>query len=166
MPFPRDLLELVVCSHHPDASLETEKLQSLIRLWKQRGWIDDNGKCLDTLHLIEGGFAFIHVVIPERILLYANHQGGYRVQCPDTGVAIALQFSQAVECWRKGGVRSINCLCGKVHALEEVVLQPRGAFSNGAIIFRGVESVHLSSQAKQDILAILGETHLVYRRLS
>jgi hypothetical protein len=167
MPFPRNLLDTVICSEHPELPLYVEDLNMLISLWQEREWIDEDGRCLTRTQLVEGGFAKLMVVYPEKVLLYANHQGGYKVLCPIGHQGIAETFSYAVEEWRRGGARTMHCTaCEQNHSLEDVILKPKGAFSNGALIFRGVESIHFTEVAKTDIKEILGKNQVVYRRLA
>ena len=167
MPFPRDLLDIVICSYVPDVSWDVQKLQSLMSTWEEKEWIDEHGRGISKDHPVEGGFSRLMIDKPEKILLYANHQGGYKVLCPVSFQNIARAFSEGVEAWRKGGERVLYCpLCNVEHALEEAVLKPNGSFSKGAVILRGVHSIHFSQEALADIESILGKTAIVYRRLS
>jgi len=167
MPFARNSLDLIICSSHPDIRLDLNELQQLRHEWCIKGWIDENGFALAEQELIPAGFHRLIVEPPDKIRLYANHQGGYRVDCSHCFANAASVFTQAVQLWRAGGQRAFECRhCQRFVPLEEARLRPNGAFSQGALWFRDVDSAQLTPQAQQRIRQSLGETQIVLRRLS
>lgn len=165
MPFPRSLVDL--CIVFPD--LENPKMERdiylLLKTWKDKSWISEDFK-QGEMGILEGDFVRIQVDFPEKILLYANHQGGYHVLCPESRKPIAFAFSKAVTRWRKGGERKMKCpACQNEHKLEGVITRPKAHFSNGAIIIKGVSSIQISDEAKNDIRKYLGEVGFVYKRI-
>ena len=165
MPFPRSQLDL--CIVFPDLENPKTKRQidCLLEAWKIRSWIKEDLKQAEV-GLLEGNFQKIWIDLPNKVRLYANHQGGYRVLCPRSEQSIATAFSTAVTEWRQGGERIMMCpACQEEHRLEMVITRPKAHFSKGAIILRDVSSVQLSNEAKDDIKEYLGEVDFVYKRI-
>ena len=76
----------------------------------------------------------------EKLRLYANHQGGYRVRCPFCAHNIASEFSKSVHLWRSGGEFSMTCSsCKEGFSLSEAKGSPPFAFSRAAIVLHDVE---------------------------
>lgn len=139
----------------PDA----EAFAACMARWEAAGRLGDGS-------LIEGGFRRLRLDMPGYIALYANHQGGYYVRCPETRGNLARAFSAAVQAWRAGGPRSLVCEhCGQAHPLEEVSLAPPGAFARGAVIFSDVASVGLADDVLPQLRPVLGEARVIVRRV-
>ena len=165
MPFPRSFVDICIVFPDLNNSIKEENIALLLETWKAKYWLDEELRA-QRKGLLEGEFHRVLVELPTEILLYANHQGGYRVFCPRVNQSIVSEFSKAVSQWRRGGERNLNCsICGEIHALEEVVLKPKGRFSKGAIILKNVSSIELSEEAKLDIEEHLGEVDFVYKRV-
>lgn len=165
MPFPRSLVDL--CIVFPDLKnvKSEEDIFRLIETWQAKSWINKDLK-QENPGLLQGEFFRLQIDPPESILLYANHQGGYRVFCPKSRENIAAEFSKRVTSWRAGGKRELDCpSCQEVHGLEEVLTKPKICFSKGALILKDVSSIQISEEAKEDILRYLGEVDFVYKRV-
>jgi len=167
MPFVRNSLDIIICSDNPDIPLKMDNMNRLIQDWVEKGWLENNQPVSNGICIVQGGFVQLIIEKPEKIRLYANHQGGYRVRCPKNEQNIAREFSRSVQDWRAGGDRILVCpSCSQIHALEEVTLLPSGAFSQGAICFKGAESISLTQQAQKDIDFFVGRNRVILKRLS
>ncbi len=65
----------------------------------------------------------------DREFFLGNEQGGFHVRCPVTGEPAARPFAHALQTWREGGPREMDCPCGAHHDLAAMDLQPPAAFS-------------------------------------
>lgn len=78
--------------------------------------------------LAGGGAVRSHDAAREHFL--ANEQGGMHVCCPRTGELVALPASRAIQRWRDGGPRELDCACGSRHDLAELVYAPPAVFAD------------------------------------
>ena len=116
--------------------------------------------------LVQGGFRRLWLDLPDRLWLYANHQGGYHVRCPQSGGNLAAIFSAAVQDWRHGGEFALRCpCCDRSHALDAIILAPPGAFARGAVIFSDVGSLTLADGVLEALQPVLGECREIVRRV-
>lgn len=139
---------------------DTDAFDALRARWRAEGRLGSRDG------LVLGGYRRLWLDAPGRLLLYANQQGGYYVRCPETGGNIATAFTFAVESWRHGGARSMECpRCGQTHALEAVTLSPPGAFARGAVVFTDVGSLTLAEGVREQLRDVLGESREVIRRV-
>lgn len=114
---------------------------------------------------VDGGFARLRVDDPGRTTLYANRQGGFRVQCPVDGSNIADSFARQVTAWRSGGPRALTCpACGAAHALEEVAAQPPLAFADLAVVTADADAPTPTPWAMALATRSLGPVRLVRTR--
>ncbi len=65
----------------------------------------------------------------DREFFLGNEQGGFHVRCPVSGQPAARPFSRALQAWREGGPRALDCPCGARHDLAAMDIQPGAAFS-------------------------------------
>lgn len=65
----------------------------------------------------------------DKLRFLCNERGGFRVNCPDTGVATPRSFARSLQAWREGGDQQASCACGGVHPLSAFVLKPPGGFA-------------------------------------
>lgn len=94
----------------------------------------------------------------ERFL--SNRQGGFHVRCPRTGEGIARPFARAVEAWRAGGARRLDCPCGQAHDLAELAFDPPAAFARDWIELHDVDDAELPAE----LAAALGPHRRLWRR--
>lgn len=152
-------LDVVVVSTEIERVPDAAAFEALRARWEAAGRLEDGS-------LIEGGFRRLRLDLPDHIALYANHQGGYYVRCPQTGGNLAREFSAAVQAWRAGGPRTLACAhCGSTHPLEAVQLAPPGAFGRGAVVFSDAGSVALADDVLPMLEPILGEGRVIVRRV-
>jgi hypothetical protein len=112
-----------------------------------------------------GSFARLWLDDPGRVVLYANRQGGFRVQCPIRGEPIVRAFEAAVTAWRAGGPRELVCPgCGQIHALDDVAASPPLAFGRFAIVTSDVGHADLTPEGLAWAEEELGPTRMVARR--
>ena len=102
----------------------------------------------------------------EKLRLYANHQGGYRVRCPSCAHNIASDFSKSVHLWRAGAAFSMTCpSCAEVYSLSKAKGIPPFAFSRAAIVLHDVEVADIGDFWHAQIMEKLGEYHAIFRRV-
>jgi len=153
MPLIRNTLDCCICLLPADKEKEIgfERLFQEIQLSK-------TPPC--------GGYVRLRMETFEKPILYANHQGGYRVCCPNCSANVAREFSRAVEDWRKGGKRKMNCgACHSSFLLEEAIGKPPFAFSRAAIILSDVHHASLGEEWISRCDSLLKEYRIVYRRV-
>ena len=176
MPFARDLLDVLVVPADPQAAIDAEQIGALFDRWQQAGLLGPGtGPLRRTAGprawgLLAGGFGTLWLDRPERMALYANQLGGFRIHCPDCGAALALAFGRAVESWRRGGDPLLRCpFCGASRPVWSVPLAPRGAFARGAVIFgdaagRGPEALEPTATAQHELSLVMGPIEILLRR--
>jgi len=166
MPHPSHRLDLLVVPADPEAEIERAAFERLLESWEATGWIEGDGPGPAVGELLPGGFARVWRDDPGRVVLYANQQGGFRVQCPDTEAIISPAFGAALVAWKHGEQRVLDCPgCGEPHALEDCELRPHGAFGRGAVVFADAASTLLSSNARAALAEALGPVDVVIRRV-
>lgn len=102
----------------------------------------------------------------EKMRLYANHQGGYRVRCPSCAQNIASDFSRFVHRWRKGaGFEMVCSFCTERFPLSHAVGIPPFAFSMAAILLHDVEIAEIGESWQKRILEKVGAFRVVFRRV-
>ena len=98
--------------------------------------------------------------------LYANQQGGFRVQCPECRGHIATEFNRAFRNWKLDGARCVVCPhCGTQTDLNDCHHRPEAAFASWAIVVSGVQSLELGQGIEQDVERALGGMKTVVRRV-
>lgn len=162
MPRASHRVDLLLVPVDPQRIPCAEAFAEVEQGWRDAGLLEaKNGS-----GLVLGGFRRLWLDLPDRLWLYANHQGGYYVRCPQTGGNLAHSFSAAVQDWRRGGRFALDCPhCGQSHALDAVTLAPPGAFAKGAVIFSDVGSVDLADGVIEVLLPVLGESREIVRRV-
>jgi hypothetical protein len=157
MPLVRHRLDCCICLVPPDRQY-IHQLQTLAEELLQA---KKRHKLLPC-----GSFESILVESFDHPRLYANHQGGYRVGCPACSQNIAKAFSRAVENWRKGAERTMECdSCFLVFPLEEAKGRPPFAFSSSSIILHDVQEAFLGDFWKERCDALLVEYCIIFRRV-
>ena len=82
MPFPRSRLDAYLV--FLDTTLPPNSLQNQFHQWCLEGYILNNGERGENYKNFGFGiFKKMSVIYSEEPMLFANHQGGYRVFCPN-----------------------------------------------------------------------------------
>ena len=161
MPHASHRMDLLVVAARPEQMVDLASVRGLVESWG----VDDRGRMPNAEAVIPGGCARVWLDVPGRVILYANQSGGFRASCPACGENIAGAFGRAHLAWKRGGDRRLACHACRVDTpLEDVVLQPPGAFSTWAIVFSGVDGTALSRPAEAAIRAVVGDFQVVLRR--
>ena len=130
----------------------------------ERWGLDARGESGDSHALVEGGCRRVWFDRPGRLMLYANQTGGFRARCPDTAALVSAEFGRSHRAWKAGGPRTMACVCGGVHPLEDVVLQPAGACARWAVVFSSAEGLGLTKRARGDLEELFGPVQVIVRR--
>ncbi len=123
----------------------------------------------EPLALIPGGFDRVWISYPRGGRgLFANQQGGYRARCPVSRALVTGAFASGVQRWVEGlGPRALPCpACGAEHALENIVLEPPGAFGTFAFILADVSMLQVAPLALAELEERFGPLRSVLRRVS
>ena len=144
----------------------------MFQSWTERDYIDKNGHPTSKgiVYFGFGTFNKIAVDLSDDVRLYANHQGGYRVFCPQTMKLMTSTFSKSMHQWRSNGkIKSefqIDCnLCGKTHSFNDLIGRPSFAFGMGAIRLIDVENSTSESEFLLDLEAKMGPLNIVLKRV-
>ncbi|MEO0605826.1 MAG: hypothetical protein AAF211_30620 [Myxococcota bacterium] len=115
-----------------------EALRQLLAELREDGVIDvRGGPGPASRRWMPEGFRGLRLDMPERITLYGNRQGGFRVYCPVENEPITAAFSYAYSEARRQArpdLETLNCpVCGGVHALGELPGRPPFHFARLAL---------------------------------
>ncbi len=160
MPFPRSQLDIIIVFQSVDYLVALEEINSVQQKWDERGWfqggsITPKGKQAFDLGHLSG----VRFEISKQSRLFANHQGGYRVLCPNNKRIITGQFSSTITSWRKSNASPSECIftcseCGEVHSLIDCIGHPPFAFGFGAIHLSNVDKINLSTLVIEDLINV------------
>ena len=151
MPFPRSQLDLIIVLQSSEFDEVSDSICSIKHQFEERKWFfKSHVTPMGIQELQLGDRAIIRFELSQRIRLFANHQGGYRVFCPICNAFITGEFSNVVSKWRvQGGLpkdRSITCTsCRSQYSLADCIGKPEFAFGFGAIHLVNVDVVQLPS---------------------
>lgn len=171
MPFPRSQLDIIIVSSSKSGVIPFEKLHMLQAKWERLGITNQNRVTpygLEYLGL--RNVDLIRIEHPEKHRLYANHQGGYRVYCPECNALCTSEFVASIVRWRRGDsspdLVHVACPdCTQTSSLSKMVGRPNFAFAKGVVILGGVNSTEINPDAIVDIQEELGPITFVYRRV-
>ena len=172
MPFPRSQLDVYILQIDPFRSIQNTPAEQLFRYWIKQDYLDEHG--VPTAMGIEyfgfGKFNKLTVDISKEVRLYANHQGGYRVFCPETMSLITDVFSASIHRWRSNGRRkqdfAVECTgCGKTHAFNTLIGRPSIAFGKGAIRLINVDQSTSDTSFLLDLKEQIGRLKIVLKRV-
>jgi len=162
---PSHRLDLLIVPADPIAQPIGPATALIARLQQDGVIVDGDRPGPEAERWVSGGFARLHLDIPDTPQLYANRQGGFRVTCPETGDPIADAFRHSVQRWRTGGARALQCpSCGTRHALEAVQAAPPLAFGALALVTADAASANPTPWAHAQADLALGPSRLVRRR--
>lgn len=163
MPRPSPHLDVfLVPSELRDLPVQSELVEALERLGVAAG----RGAGPRSAEVLEGGYRSVRVDRPPAPTLYANRQGGFRVQCPESGESVVPAFGRALTAWREGADPTLRSCpaCGRDHAFDALVTSPPAAVGAGAVVLVGAGSVRLGEQSRDELRAVLGDFHVVGSR--
>ena len=172
MPFPRSQLDVYILQTDPFYPIQNKKIQDLFQDWIERNYIGRLG--IPTPKGISYfGFGMFNKLTVDRsndVRLYANHQGGYRVFCPNTMSLMTDVFSASIHRWRSNGRTksdfTVDCnACGIPHAFNELIGRPSIAFGKGAIRLINVDQSTSESSFLLDLEAQIGPINTVLKRV-
>lgn len=171
MPFPRSQLDIIVVSSADDGVISFECLQMLQTKWEHLGILThSNLTPLGREYLGLGDIKQIRFEYSEKHRLYANHQGGYRVYCPNCTALCTSEFVASIGLWRREAssphLVHLACPnCSHRSPLPRLIGRPKFAFAKGVVVISGVDSIDFSVDALVDIQEELGPIEFVYRRV-
>jgi hypothetical protein len=170
-------LDLLVLPLEPDAPAEA--LAGVVAAWSTAGFLGPavvadpqgpRGAGTDALVRVafapgarvpvDGGVGSVVWQREASPRFLANRAGGFRVRCPVSGRSLAERLHVAVEAWRNGAPRVLDCACGALHDLAHLDYVPPAGFARGWIELADVGGADLVEEAR--ILA--PDVRLVLRR--
>ncbi len=173
MPFPRSQLDLLLVHENPLFPMAQPKVKEWLSALVSNGFVERTGRPTQKGQEYFGinNFRKLDLWSSKSIELFANHQGGYRVFCPETGGIITAGFVEAVTHWRGlgsplNGMRLPNCTaCKSSHSFVDLIGRPKFAFGMGALRFVDVSNVFDCSPFFKDFQKQFGDVHSVLKRV-
>ena len=169
MPFPRSRLDVYwVFSEQTDT---VHSLEKCLADWVADDLLNTDGSPGDSHARIGcGSFNRVQAIASDKDVLFANHQGGYRVFCPNNDKIATLEFSEGVAEWRKSeqdpSAILVSCkACGGKHSLPQFVGRPAFAFGRSAFHFNSVEKASFSDALLTAIRESIGPFTIVLKRV-
>ena len=169
MPFPRSKLDAYLV--FLDSSLSGDSLFSQFNQWRLKGRVSEDGSgAVNDSAFGFGSFHKLEIIDLDRSRLFANHQGGYRVYCPNNDKIVTVDFIAGVAEWRacQNDPKETIVLCSacnRHHALVDFVGRPTFAFGKCAFHFSNISSVDLNSVVVEEIERNIGRFSLVFKRV-
>ena len=167
MPFPRSSLDLIIIPEQKDylPTLQAEK--KFLQVAQKQRWINNFSAGPSAQEFILNGFASIRIERHEYPVLFANHQGGYRVRCPKCGFYLAKEFSAVMTKYRKD--RScfyIHCIsCTSSFQLDQLCFQPAAGFAKYAFVIKDVNSIEVSEAGTKLLSSLIADFQVVLKRI-
>ena len=169
MPFPRSRLDVYWVFSEVENTLGLLEAQLA-------DWIEDDVLLTDGSPGMQhaklgcGSFTSVQIVSSTKHMLFANHQGGYRVFCPNNDKIATLEFLHGVSKWRHSELDpsavQVSCqTCGGIHTLTEFVGRPTFAFGRIALHFNSVSSASFSSVTLDTVRKTIGPFTPVLKRV-
>ena len=169
MPFPRSRLDAYLV--FKDTTLPPDYLYVQYEKWCLKGYITDRGRSgLNYQEFGFGSFQKLSVVQSDVSMLYANHQGGYRVFCPNNDKIVTVDFTNGVTKWRveQNAPQDTKVYCSGCHhehALVDFIGKPNFAFGRLAFHFVDIESSTLNETVHKEVESNIGCCSLVLKRV-
>ncbi|MES2640556.1 MAG: hypothetical protein V4850_13770 [Myxococcota bacterium] len=161
MPPAAHRLSLLLLPADPERPVDF--VERLFEALEDGGWIDEDGGP-GPRPLVVGGFARARVERFDRVHFASSGQGGFAVRCPVTEQNVVAAFGRALEAWRAGGPRQLDCACGQAHDLVELHYLPEAGFARGWITLVDVQGVELTADAHAEAERLLMGVRIVIRR--
>lgn len=157
---PSHRLDIFAVPEDP-AWAPVDRMRRLLEELVEQQVIDDRGRPgPQAAAWMPEGFAGLRLDTPGRVALYANRQGGFRVDCPVTGELITPAFAEA---WQRArGIdrpdqHALVCpSCGHTHTLAETVGRPSFRFASLALQTIDAETLVPAPAAIERLTAVLG----------
>ena len=143
-----------------------EAIESIFARWRSEAILSPQGYGAGpSANLVfEGGFEQVVVVKSDSVRFVANQQGGFRVFCE--GRNVTSLFVRAMADWRSGAKgRVLHSTWGETYPLETLDFRPSAGFYQFAFEFRDIGRVGLGEGVADAIRSLMGEFHIVYRRV-
>jgi hypothetical protein len=159
-------LDAWVLPASPEFRPDPQRLDTLLADWAAQGIVPNTARIgeVGAKQVFAGGFRQLQIHAPESVRFVANQVGGFRVFCGGTNLTHA--FTQAMGRWRSGGERTLACPgCQASHPLETLEFRPNAGFYRFALAFSDIGQAGLLPEANKEMLALLGELTVVYRRI-
>ncbi|MFT5586471.1 MAG: putative RNA-binding Zn-ribbon protein involved in translation (DUF1610 family) [Cognaticolwellia sp.] len=113
--------------------------------WASQGFITKTGRAGPRAEdWVSGGFVLARLDRPPGVATYGNRVGGFHVDCPNCGEAVARAWGSAVQALKEGSLWVLRCpQCGNELGPNEVHTRPPAALARFAIELRDVGSSEL-----------------------
>ena len=169
MPFPRSKLDAYLV--FLDNCVPPKSLLTQFEKWCLTGCISEDGR-MAKFHA-QFGFGSFHkvqIIESNRVKLFANHQGGYRVCCPNNDKIVTVDFVSGIAKWRTTQNSPedivVHCsACNEHHSLNEFVGKPSFAFGKCAFHFSDIDSADINAAVAKDIEKNVGRFSLILKRV-
>ena len=125
-------------------------------------WANVQGLAHDEI--VPGGFLRARLETHPDVRFYSNWLGGFAARCPGDGTTITDRFARALERWRAGGDRAVECACGARHDLSALSFAPEAGFARGCVWLLDVADGALVPAFAAQADAVLGGVRVVLRR--
>lgn len=138
-----------------------DALRQLLTELRDEGVIDGRGgPGPESARWMPEGFRGLRLDAPDRITLYGNRQGGFRVYCPVEEGPVTAAFSYAYSEARRHprpDLATFDCpLCGAAHALGELPGRPPFHFARLALQTIDAEALRPAPPMVERLERILG----------
>ena len=147
-----------------DTRLEIEKaligdalraLDQACTSWSSQGFITSTGRAGPKAESwVKGGFALARLDRPPGVTTYGNRVGGFHVDCPSCGGAVARAWGAAVQALKGGSHWALCCPhCSRDLGPNQVHTRPPAALARFAIELRDAgSSTLMDRQVFEDLL--------------
>ena len=167
MPFPRSSLDLIIIPEQNDYLPTIQAEKKFLQVAQKQRWINNSSAGTSAQEFILNGFASIRIERHEYPVLFANHQGGYRVLCPTCGSHLAKKFSTVITKYRRDrSFFSINCVsCTSSFQLNQLCFQPAAGFAKYALVVKDVNSIEITQEGRKLLSSLMEEFQVVLKRI-
>lgn len=113
--------------------------------------------------VVRGGCVRVRVDLPDGMVLYANQQGGFRVNCDQCGHNLSPQLPSIRHALADGS--GVCCEgCGESLENDSLDFRPPGAFGYGAMVLCDVGGFEVMPEVHASVLRTIGPYDVVGRR--
>lgn len=163
MPHPSSRLDLYLVPRGNKEEVRAS-LNALMKKWEDLGWVGSQGQGSTGMHgVVRGGCVRVRVDLPDGMVLYANQQGGFRVNCGQCGHNLSAQIPMIRKALAEGS--GVGCEgCGWTLENDSLDFQPPGAFGYGAMVLCDVGAFEVVPEVRESVLQAIGPYDVVGRR--